>query len=148
MIQTKREVVLQTEAFRLKRKRKLLEDSSIGISRRRGGGGKILYPSLNFPHCHRLELRPQSAKNGGWVSRINNQLQWLQVKFGRKVEIRRIATQGRHRYDQWVKSYSLRFSMDGLLFIQYQTNKNQTVRFCSSRAKSVAKKHCFALGKR
>ena len=88
-----------------------------------------MYPSLTFPQSHRLELRPQSAKNGGWVSRINNQLQWLQVKFGRKVEIRRIATQGRHIYDQWVKSYSLRFSMDGLLFIQYQTNKNQTVRF-------------------
>lgn len=72
-------------------------------------------------------MRPQSSMNGAWVSRTTDQLQWLQVKFGQQVEIRRIATQGRHRFNEWVKSYSLRFSMDGVLFIQYETNKNQTV---------------------
>lgn len=65
--------------------------------------------------------------HGAWLARNQDQNQWLQVKFAQRVEIRRVATQGRPNSDQWVKSYKLNYSSDGLLFYQYQTNKNQTV---------------------
>lgn len=77
----------------------------------------------------RLHLHATSSHNGGWSSLTSDQNQWLQVKFGQRVEIRRVATQGRQAlfHYQWVTSYTLNYSSDGLLFYHYRTNKNQTV---------------------
>ena len=75
----------------------------------------------------RLHLHASSSHNGGWSSLTKDQNQWLQVNFSQRVEIRRVATQGRHNGNQWVESYKLTYSSDGLLFYQYQTNRNQTV---------------------
>ena len=74
-------------------------------------------------------MHASSSDSASWVARVKNQLQWLQVKFGQQVEIRRVATQGRLNENQWVKSYTLNYSSDGLLFKQYQTNKHETVSF-------------------
>ena len=65
--------------------------------------------------------------HSAWYAGTHNQNQWLQVNFSQRVEIRRVATQGRHNGNQWVESYKLTYSSDGLLFYQYQTNRNQTV---------------------
>ena len=65
--------------------------------------------------------------HSAWCSRTNDQNQWLQIKFAQRVEITRVATQGRHNANNWVKSYKLNYSSDGLQFYQYQTNQNQTV---------------------
>ena len=65
--------------------------------------------------------------DSAWYARTQDQNQWLQVKFAQRVEIRRVATQGRPNSNQWVKSYTLTYSSDGLLFYQYRTNTNQTV---------------------
>jgi len=65
--------------------------------------------------------------DSAWYARTQDQNQWLQVKFAQRVEIRRVATQGRPNGNQWVKSYTLTYSSDGLLFYQYRTNKSQTV---------------------
>ena len=63
-----------------------------------------------------------------WAAGSNNVFQWIQVKFGQRVIIRAVSTQGRHTsYNQWVKSYSLNYSSDGLSFRRYQTNKHLTV---------------------
>jgi len=63
-----------------------------------------------------------------WCAGTSDKNQWLQVKFAQRVEIRRVATQGRPRGgNQWVQSYTLNYSSDGVLFHQYQTNRNQTV---------------------
>ena len=67
------------------------------------------------------------SHHGAWLASTNDQNQWLQVKFAQRVEIRRVATQGRPNSDQWVTSYMLNYSSDGVLFYQYQTNRNQTV---------------------
>lgn len=64
---------------------------------------------------------------GSWVSKFKDANQWLQVKFGQRVEIRRVSTQGRQNVDHWVTSYKLSYSSDGLEFNQYQTNENETV---------------------
>ena len=63
-----------------------------------------------------------------WAAGSNDVFQWIQVKFGQRVIIRAVSTQGRHTtYNQWVKSYSLNYSSDGLSFRRYQTNKHLTV---------------------
>ena len=66
---------------------------------------------------------------GIWAALTLNQQQWIQVKFGQRVTIRAVATQGRRDKTnrQWVTSYTLNYSMDGLNFQQYQTNKQETV---------------------
>ena len=73
-----------------------------------------------------LQITP-NVPVGGWLSKYNDQHQWLQVRFGQKFEIRRVATQGRANVNQWVTSYTLNYSTDGLVFNQYQTNTDQTV---------------------
>lgn len=73
-----------------------------------------------------ISCRLYLLKNA-WIARTADQNQWLQVKFVQRVEIRRVATQGRPNSDHWVTSYMLNYSSDGLLFYQYRTNKNQTV---------------------
>ena len=65
--------------------------------------------------------------HSAWYAGTHDQNQWLQVNFSQRVEIRRVATQGRHNSNQWVTSYMLNYSSDGVLFYQYQTNRNQTV---------------------
>ena len=44
------------------------------------------------------------------------------------MQINKCATQGRQDTSQWVKSYSLQYSEDGLWFIDYQQNGVNTVR--------------------
>ena len=80
-----------------------------------------------------------SSHDGAWLASTQDQNQWLQVKFAQRVEIRRVATQGRPNAYQWVKSYMLNYSPDGVLFYQYRTNQNQTV---SSFADAM---HCYFL---
>ena len=65
--------------------------------------------------------------HSAWYAETHDQNQWLQVNLSQRVEIRRVATQGRHNSNQWVTSYMLNYSSDGVLFYQYQTNRNQTV---------------------
>ena len=49
---------------------------------------------------------------------------WLQVDFQEKVTVTKVATQGRlldsWRYYQWVKTYSLNYSHDGIDFKAYE----------------------------
>ena len=65
--------------------------------------------------------------HSAWCPRTNDQNQWLQIRFAQRFEITRVATQGRHNAYNWVKSYTLNYSSDGLMFYQYRTNQNQTV---------------------
>ena len=75
-----------------------------------------IYPLFRL-HSHTL-----------WAAGSNDVFQWIQVKFGQRVIIRAVSTQGRHTsYNQWVKSYSLNYSSDGLSFRRYQNNKHLTV---------------------
>ncbi|KAL9982726.1 hypothetical protein ACROYT_G004810 [Oculina patagonica] len=74
-----------------------------------------------------MYLHATSSHHGCWASQTGDQNQWLQVKFGQRVEIRRVATQGRYNYDQWVTSYKLNYSSDSIVFEHYHTNKDETV---------------------
>lgn len=55
-----------------------------------------------------------------WAVRLKNVYQWLQVDLlNNSQHVCAIATQGLRPYDQWVTSYSLQYSDDGVVFTDY-----------------------------
>ena len=49
---------------------------------------------------------------------------WLQVDLGRIMAVKKLATQGRRidSHNQWVKSYKISFSADGIGWVMYKEN--------------------------
>jgi len=54
-----------------------------------------------------------------WSARRSTRTQWLQVYFGGLARITGILSQGRQDANQWVKTFVLTFSRDGLNFVKY-----------------------------
>ena len=74
---------------------------------------------------------------GGWCadSDLLNVTQYLQIDFGSKQSICRIATQGQHEQPNWVTHYKLGYSDDGQHWTIYQEKaKDKVQRICSSGA--------------
>ena len=79
----------------------------------------------------RLNLQASSGRRtGGWSSASGHNIynQWLQVDFIKTVTLVKVATQGRMDADQWVKNFSLSYSMDGNVFKVYQQSGSDKVR--------------------
>ncbi|XP_031569140.1 uncharacterized protein LOC116303695 [Actinia tenebrosa] len=91
---------------------KTIPDSSITAS--------SMWDANHSPSRARLGTVKEGAKRGGWSAKTSNVNQWIQVDLGKVVKVTRIATQGRQDYGQWVKSYSLQYSLDGGHFEDYQ----------------------------
>ena len=69
------------------------------------------------PSVGRLHfLSAGSGKYGSWAAAANNLNQWFLVDFGSWAQISAVLTQGRQDSNQWVKSYSLTYSYDGVFF--------------------------------
>lgn len=68
----------------------------------------------------RLNLKALGVKTGAWSAWTNNIYQWLQVDLGKYRVVTGIATQGRNRVNQWVTSYDLEYSEDGVTFVYYK----------------------------
>lgn len=88
-------------------------------------GGQITssseWSSTHAPSLARLNRVKQGYKAGSWSAKTNDVNQWLQVELGSEyTKGTRIATQGRNDYDQWVKTYKLQYSNDGLNFHYYR----------------------------
>ena len=66
-----------------------------------------------------LHHQSGGGKSGAWSSRHNNPNQWLQMNFGKVAKVSRVATQGRMDSNQWVKTYRLAYSLDGVFFHHY-----------------------------
>lgn len=56
---------------------------------------------------------------GGWSAKRNDANQWLQVDFVDIATVKRVATQGRVEYSQWVTKYKLQYRNDGQSFQTY-----------------------------
>ncbi|CAH1776940.1 unnamed protein product [Owenia fusiformis] len=72
--------------------------------------------SVSSTHSHSTPLGARARLNyddpGGcrsWCAGSNDANQYIEVDLGRAVFVSGIVTQGRHDYDQWVKSYKLKY---------------------------------------
>ena len=63
-----------------------------------------------------------------WSARQRNSRQWLQIYFGVSTAIRGISTQGRQDANQWVKSYAVSYSTNGLKFAFFKEGRGAKVR--------------------
>ncbi|KAL9958573.1 hypothetical protein ACROYT_G035603 [Oculina patagonica] len=68
----------------------------------------------------RLNFQAGNGRTGAWSAGPLNPHQWLQVDFVRMVTLGQVATQGRPEYAQWVASYSLSYSMNGIDHEMYE----------------------------
>ena len=68
-----------------------------------------------------------NPKVGSWSALKNDLLQWLQVDLGSHYfKVTRAATQGRNAYSQWVTKYKLQYSNDGVNFLYYREQGQNT----------------------
>ncbi|XP_068739041.1 uncharacterized protein, partial [Montipora capricornis] len=89
------------------------------------------------PYVGRLHfLSAGSGKQGRWAAGSNDANQWFQVDFGSGTKLSAVATQGRQDSDQWVKSYSLSYSYDGVF---YTTVDNENAQKKESRVGVVVR---------
>ena len=65
-----------------------------------------------------------------WSVRTRNTGQWLKVNFGYITRFKGIATQGRSNSNQWVKSYFVTYSRDGVTYVPYKENGRVKVSCC------------------
>ena len=92
------------------------------------------YNGNSLPPTGRLHfLSAGSGKYGSWIAQTNNVYQWFQVDFGSWTKISAVATQGRQDADQWVKTFSLSFSYDGVFFqtVNDQDGSKKVIYVCS-----------------
>lgn len=70
----------------------------------------------------RLHLQKTANMSGGWGAGVNDSNQWLQVDLSsRYSKVTGIATQGRNGDDdEWVTTYKLQYSEDGVNFTYYR----------------------------
>lgn len=70
----------------------------------------------------RLNFQETEKKAGAWSAARNDGNQWLQINLGSPyiTRVTSVATQGRNGYDQWVTTYRLMYSDDGVNFLYYK----------------------------
>ena len=72
------------------------------------------------PTNARLNFKAHGGRTGAWSSRRNDVNQWLQIDFNYPATIDEILTQGRQSTNQWVKTYTVSYSNDGVTFNPYR----------------------------
>ena len=89
------------------------------------------WDNFHAPHLARLQNKRRGRYMGGWSAKINNAYQWLQIDLKRPTKVVRISTQGRPTVNQWVTSYYLLYSQDGVYFAYYFQRNTMKVCFVS-----------------
>lgn len=87
-----------------------------------------MYNHLYGPWSARLQAQNRGSMRGGWIAKYNNRHQFLQVDLGTTSRVKRIATQARYDANQWVKSYTVSYSNNGVRFFPYRHGKRVKVR--------------------
>ena len=81
------------------------------------------YDATHGPSNGRLNFKAGGGKTGAWSAKTNDVHQWLQVDLGQEMEVQAIQSQGRQDRYQWVKSYTVSYSNDGITFTAYGQNR-------------------------
>ena len=94
-----------------------------------------MYNRGHGPWRARLQGRNRGGR-GAWSARHNNRKQWIQVNLGTITRVKGVATQGRFDANQWVTSYRVSYSINGVKFYPYKEGRNAKV---SIRATALRK---------
>ena len=79
------------------------------------------WDSNHGPNNAGLFFTARNGRKGAWSTRPNNLNQWLQVDFKGQTVVVGISTQGREDCcSQWVKTYMLYYSINGVSFFPYK----------------------------
>ena len=79
----------------------------------------------------RLNAMRSGSRYGSWIARYNNRRQWFQIDLGNRAIIIKCSTQGRYDANQWVKSYTVSYGMNGFHFRFYK--EGGRTRVCIAR---------------
>ncbi|XP_071959436.1 uncharacterized protein [Antedon mediterranea] len=109
-----------------------IEDGTIPIE-------NITVSSVHSPSLEVEYSRLNSQEGGGsWSSASLDQDQWIQTDLGDTKQITGVMTQGRHGFNQYVKTFHISYSMDGVNFELYDdTNCNAVVFTANSDITTV-----------
>ena len=99
----------------------LISDSQISASSE--------WDSNYSPSNSRLFYAPYGDRTGAWSPKTNDINQWLQIDFKRLTAIVGVSTQGRAGYTQYVKTYTLSHSQDGVSFQAYKPHNHLKVNY-------------------
>ena len=86
-----------------------------------------MYNHYYGPWSARLQAQNRGQTRGGWVAKYRNTRQWLQVDLGTVSIVKRIATQARYDANQWVTSYTVSYSNNGVRFYPYKQARRTRV---------------------
>lgn len=87
-----------------------------------------MYNHYYGPWSARLQAQNRGSTRGGWVAKYRNTHQWLQIDLGVVSIVKRIATQARYDANQWVTSYTVYYSNNGVRFLPYKQARRTKVR--------------------
>ena len=77
--------------------------------------------SNHGPNNARLFFIARNGRTEAWSAKTNDVRQWLQVDFKRQTVVVGVSTQGREDCcPQWVTTYTLYYSTDGVSFYPYK----------------------------
>lgn len=86
----------------------------------------------------RLHFQGRVDRFGSWSAKINDELQWLQIFLGNWSRVAGLSVQGKHIADQWVKTFSISHSYDGVLFKDYyEEGGKKVLNICISNISAV-----------
>jgi len=84
---------------------------------------------------YNYHLSPWHGRLNGiysWSVRTNRVGQWFQVNFVELMRVKGVATQGRQNANQWVRKYTVSYSVDGMSFRPYKENRGVKVCVCNT----------------
>ena len=103
----------------------------LGMQDKRITDAHLTSSSMHDRHHGPWRARLQQRNSGGrgaWSARHNNRKQWIQVNLGTITRVKGVATQGRYEANQWVTSYKVSYSVNGLKFYPYREGRKVKVR--------------------
>ena len=98
------------------------------------------YDDRSAPFLGRLHNVRKGANRMAWTDGRSDKHQWWQVDLGKMMNITMVATQGGWRFREWVTSYFVAYSQDGLEF-HHVTENNQT-KVCGQRLGALPEVAC------
>ena len=91
--------------------------------------GAITNGRISFSSQKRINTKIVRLHHTGttWIADRKDSNPWLQVDLrAQNTEVTRVATQGSHQHNKWVKKYKLQYSNYGVRFQNY-TEQGQTI---------------------